>query len=1450
MPSRSCGLFCRFFAVLLVLVLIDSSQAGDWPMWRSDAGHTAATSHKLPGTLQLAWTRQYSPRVPVWDDPLNQDMMPYDRIFEPVVADERMYVNFNDTDKVVALDVRDGSEIWSFYTDGPVRFSPVVYKDAVFFTSDDGHLYCLSANDGSFRWRFRGGPSSRRVIGNRRVISSWPARGGPVVVDDTVYFAASIWPFMGTFIYALDTETGKVRWLNDDTSADFQKQPHSAPSFAGVAPQGQLTIAGDLLLVPGGRSLPAGFDRHTGELEFFDFGGKGEGGSFVAADQSRAFVHTRVRGTLAMKLPDGDVTKLRVNEPVLAGDVLCTAVDAKPVTEDTEAVPATVAAYDRKNKKLWEIAADATGDLILAGNRLYAAGKDSITAIELPKDGEAASIAWSLPVDGEVVRLLAASDRLFAVTLDGRIMAFAQSPGESKTITNETVDLQPGPEAMAKAKEILDATGQREGYALWFGVHDPRLLEAVAVQSDLRIVAVDRDAEKVIRLRRKLDKAGIYGKQISLHVGTIESFSAPPYIANLVCVNPPCTSGLSNEDGLARVYESVRPYGGKLWINPAPVKTSRNLGGRLAIETLPKAKTDPKYKRRWETIITREGALPDAADWTHAYGDVANTVKSNDARVKLPLGILWFGGPSNMDVLPRHGHGPSQQVVGGRLFIEGMNSLSARDVYTGRILWKRQFEDLGTFQVYFDETYSDTPLSTAYNQVHTPGANARGTNYVATEDGVYLVIGSRCLLLDSMTGRTVREFQLPPDENGETPEWGYVGVYENLLLAGTGFGNYSKRLGYKYEATKKKTVAWAPDFSASLGLAAFDRASGDVLWQVKARHSFLNNGIVAGGGRIYLLDKLPKRVEEQNRRRGMTDAATYRLMAVAADNGAPVWTSDNVFGTWLSYSSERDLLLQAGAAASDRSLDEVSSGMAVFHADDGSLVWEKTDFSYAGPCILHGDTIITNTTSYKQSQGAFSLLDGSPATIQDPVTGEVFPWRFVRTYGCNTAVASENLLTFRSGAAGFYDLTNHGGTGNFGGFKSGCTSNLIVANGVLNAPDYTRTCTCAYQNQTSLAMIPMPENEVWTYNLFAQPEEGSPDIHRIGVNFGAPGDRVANDGTIWINFPADEGTSPKLIVEVDDDADWYCNHASRIKQGHYPWVAASGAEGIEKLTIRLVPPPEDQSTIRVPVAKSADDAEEAASGKVNLASSDLELTEDGGPQVIGLRFPSVPLPADARLEQAYVQFSVDEASSKPTSLEIRGEASDNPQAFSTKEKDISSRPTTTAIVKWQPKPWLAKAEPGPDHRSPDLSGILHELMGRPGWKPDQAIALLIRGTGKRVADSADGSTDGAPTLVIELADDPSENASVSQKTPVPYTVRMVFAEPDTATKPGDRVFDVVLQGEVVHQGLDIAAKAGGAMKSTATVWSDILIGDALEIELRPRSKLPPVLCGVEIRRQN
>src|SRR5207245_1381732 len=99
------------------------------------------------------------------------------------------------TDSVVAFDLDTGTEKWSFHTDGPVQFAPAVWRDTVYFVSDDGYLYCVDAERGALRWKFRGGPSDRKILGNDRLIATWPARGAPVVADGTVYFAAGIWPF-------------------------------------------------------------------------------------------------------------------------------------------------------------------------------------------------------------------------------------------------------------------------------------------------------------------------------------------------------------------------------------------------------------------------------------------------------------------------------------------------------------------------------------------------------------------------------------------------------------------------------------------------------------------------------------------------------------------------------------------------------------------------------------------------------------------------------------------------------------------------------------------------------------------------------------------------------------------------------------------------------------------------------------------------------------------------------------------------------------------------------------------------------------------------------------------------------------------------------------------------------------------------------------------------------
>jgi len=1278
------------YCCLFVLASGTPLPAGDWPMWRYDAGHTGASPDDLPEQLRLEWTRRYSERIPVWEDPLNRDLMPYDKVFEPVVSGRMMFLGFNDADKVVAVNVDNGEELWTFHADGPVRFSPVAALGNVYFASDDGHLYCLDAQRGKLKWKFRGGPSDRKVIGNRRVISAWPARGGPVFDDDTVYFAASIWPFMGTFIYALDARSGEAKWTNDATGAEFMKQPHNAPSFAGVAPQGQLAVSGDKLLIPGGRSTPAVLDRRTGDVVYFSFTSKGEGGSSVVADESRFFVHTRARGTVAYKLSDGSTADIRANDPVLADGFIYTA--NSPGQTDGQPVPAVVQAFDSRKQLAWQVVADGSGDLIKAGSRFYAAGPDTITAIDPPSGPERARVAWSIPVQGQVLRLLAAAGKLFAVTLDGRIMAFGARQNEPRTLASAVRPLEPSAGTSKRASQLLELAGKPEGYALWFGVDDGQLLEAVVAASELHVVGVDPDAEKIDRLRSRLDMAGLYGKGIALHQGEPATFKAPSYMADLIVMGQSAAEKLNDEATLRRVYESVRPYGGKLWI-PAGQDKVASLLKRLQQANLPKAGLTAATNG---VLAVREGALPGSADWTHAYGDVANTVKSDDQLVKLPLGVLWFGGNSNIDVLPRHSHGPSQQVIGGRLFIEGINSLSARDVYTGRALWKREFEDLGTYQVYYDETYADTPLGTDYNQVHIPGANSRGTNYVATDEGVYLALGSSCLLLDAQTGETIRRFDLPAEEGREPPEWAFIGVYKNLLLAGAGFGDYSKRLGYVFTPTGRRGLAWGPDRSGSLALAAFDRDSGNVLWKVDADHGFLQNGIVDGGGRVYCLDKLPKRVEEQNKRRGDTaqpaNQPAYRLLGLDAKNGQPVWsTSENVFGTWLSYSEKHDILLLAGSAASDRSVDEVGAGMTTYRGADGSVIWEKPNFSYVGPCILHNDAIITNTTSYGKSQGAFDLLDGSPVTIANPLTGKLQPWRFTRTYGCNTAVASEHMLTFRSGAAGFYDLQTHGGTGNLGGFKSGCSSNLIVANGVLNAPDYTRTCTCAYQNQTSLALIHMPENEVWTYNLFDGLTEKGDRFRSLGINLGAPGDRRSEEGTLWVDHPNVGGSSPKISVALEESLNWFRRHSSRVSGQGPAWIGASGAEGVRCVTLQMLP------------AKLVD-------------------------------------------------------------------------PFAPKDYDAQS----------------------------------------------------------------------APRLFFKLDESPSQPQPANDLPTQSYSIRLHFIEPDADVQPGQRVFDVALQGKTVLRGLDVVKEAGAANRQIIQRFNGVAVGKELNVTLNPTTEREPVLCGIEV----
>jgi len=255
-------------ALLLTALLASSIYAADWSAYRGGAARTGFVEDTLPEKLSLRWKHKApNPPQPAWP---RSKRMPFDRAFQAIVANGQVFFGSSVDGSVRALDLASGEHRWTYYTEGPIRFAPVHWKDRVIVASDDGYLVALASKDGKLLWRKRGGPNHRSILGNGRLISKWPARGGPAIVDDVVYFAAGIWPSDGIYLYALNAKTGALIWKNDDSGGIYMPQPHGGASAkSGVSAQGYLVVSGDRLFVPTGRAVPAAFDRKTGKFKYF-----------------------------------------------------------------------------------------------------------------------------------------------------------------------------------------------------------------------------------------------------------------------------------------------------------------------------------------------------------------------------------------------------------------------------------------------------------------------------------------------------------------------------------------------------------------------------------------------------------------------------------------------------------------------------------------------------------------------------------------------------------------------------------------------------------------------------------------------------------------------------------------------------------------------------------------------------------------------------------------------------------------------------------------------------------------------------------------------------------------------------------------------------------------------------------------------------------------------------
>ncbi|MCJ7675504.1 MAG: PQQ-binding-like beta-propeller repeat protein [Sedimentisphaerales bacterium] len=408
----------------------------DWPTFRADNIGSAATNVRVPDKTSPLWGFTPESTVPT--------AAPVPTA--PVAAGGLIFVSGPDG-IVRALDAATGRQQWKAYTGGSVRLPPTIWKGRALVGSGDGWVYCFEAKTGRLLWRFRATPAERLIPVYGQLLSTWPAASG-VLVDDgtalstvegTAYVAAGIVNYDGTYVYALDAATGKIKWQNN-TSGHLDRQART-----GVSVQGhQLLYGGKLYLASGTSISPAVYDARDGkclndpaplascesssprgwELSLLADQVVACGKPFYAHREYEVYDDTVFNKVFLTSVGDRDIVW---TSSQYSGKIMCFA------HIDRASLPALLAlAIGRgtpaerrglKDQPLWSYDCKDSVAWAVCSNAVLVAAKSQIVALNI-EDG---SVLWSQPVPAAPVPWGLAVDRdgRVIVTLeDGKILCF------------------------------------------------------------------------------------------------------------------------------------------------------------------------------------------------------------------------------------------------------------------------------------------------------------------------------------------------------------------------------------------------------------------------------------------------------------------------------------------------------------------------------------------------------------------------------------------------------------------------------------------------------------------------------------------------------------------------------------------------------------------------------------------------------------------------------------------------------------------------------------------------------------------------------------------------------------------------------------------------------------------------------------------------------------------
>ena len=1047
----------------------------DWPTYRGDTRRAAIapSAPKLP--LSETWVHTpVHPPSPAWPAPAREDISHrvrelspthvFDRAFHVAVVGDHLYYGSSTDDAVHCLDTATGALVWSFITEGPVRFAPTATKARIYAGSDDGCVYCLSAKDGSLLWKHRPAPD-QRLPGNGRMISRWPIRSGVAVTDGVVYFTAGLFPVEGVFLCALDAQSGKSLWKEE----------------IQVSSQGYLMVSPTGIFLPTGRSAPASFIRKNGKPlgRFKDVGscfglvledmlvqGPNEKGKIhISAPRTRESIVSAPGLSL---VADGPTVYILKKEALVAFDRkrylelseairVIESIDRNERTEEQNANLITLM-KERASCEKWDVPCSAPYELIKAGDKLFAGGDNAVFAFD-SGDGK---LLWTGDCAGKAYGLAVSHGRLFVSTDRGSIHCFSPPINSSPPVmrqSDEGVFSKLDDDYMARcaeaSKRILKTCDSKVGYCLVLGCGTGQLAAEIAQRSEFTVVGIESNAEVAAQARLRLQRTGLYGARVSIHTGAAASLPYPDYFANLVVSEETLINGCVPSTPAAEIVRVLHPEDGTVCLIGADA---------LALSTWGKGCFSD-----WDVadamIVARRSPLEGVGEWTHTYGEPGNTACSGDLHVSAPFRIQWYGQPGPRRMADRHFRNVPPLYKDGRLFVPGNEVIFALDAYNGNILWESNIEHFLRLGVFLDSS-----------------------NMTVDEKALYVVTEDVCQVLDTNTGKSKQSFKIPGEVDSER-EWGYIAHTGELLLGTT------RRKGVTYGTLKRdanlvKEPLWYPNMKVAVSETVFalDRSDGRLQWSYHGG-SVVDSTLTVADDRLCFLEShsATALADETGRltMRALTQDGEQYLVALDLATGKAVSKKridvrDLQQPSYLNY-KDGVLLLSGGRlvggehimSSGQRAREELKGGETIHYAyiafdvHTGEELWRKSHATELPADGGHGEynrhPTIIGETAYCWPY-AYNLKTG--VKQED--------WKFDRHgHGCGGISASANALFWRGNSPWTWDLRPGGGPSEVTkATRPGCWINMIPAGGLLLIPEASSGCTCGYSIQTSIALAP------------------------------------------------------------------------------------------------------------------------------------------------------------------------------------------------------------------------------------------------------------------------------------------------------------------------------------------------------------------------------------------